>query len=118
MILSHPYSHPFRSPSDPNNVTARDAVEKFGAALAARFNPVVGCTRSWDKGDPNNFLVIIDNMMTLDVLFSAADLTGNDKLRQIAISHADKTMKNHVRPDGAPPPETSYRPVASTYDHA
>jgi hypothetical protein len=44
--------------------------------------------------------VIIDNMMNLEVLFDAADLTGNDTLRQIAISHADKTMINHVRADG------------------
>jgi len=42
-------------------------------------------------------------MMTLEVLFNAVDLTGNDTLRQMAISHADKTMINHVRADGAPP---------------
>jgi len=47
------------------------------------------------------FPVIIDNMMTLEVLFNAADITGNDTLRQIAKSHADKTMVNHVRADGA-----------------
>lgn len=77
------------------------AIETFAAALAARFNPVVGCTRSWDTADPTVFAVIIDNMMNLEVLFNAADLTGNDTLRQIAISHADKTMTNHVRADGA-----------------
>jgi len=42
-------------------------------------------------------------MMNLEVLFNAADLTGNDTLRQIAISHADKTMMNHIREDGAFP---------------
>lgn len=41
--------------------------------------------------------------MNLEVLFNAADLTGNDTLRQIAISHADKTMMNHIRADGASP---------------
>jgi len=40
-------------------------------------------------------------MMNLEVRFSAADITGNDTLRQIAISHADKTMINHVRADGS-----------------
>lgn len=44
--------------------------------------------------------VIIDNMMNLEVLFASANLTGNDTLRQIATSHADKTMQNHVRADG------------------
>ena len=47
--------------------------------------------------------------MNLEVLFNAADLTGNDTLRQIAISHADKTMTNHVRTDGALSPSIFVR---------
>ncbi|KAH9961073.1 d-4,5 unsaturated-glucuronyl hydrolase-like protein [Russula dissimulans] len=86
---------------NPYNETALHAIETFAAALAARFSPVVGCTRSWDTANPTDFQVIIDNMMNLEVLFSAADITGNDTLRQIAISHADKTMINHVRADGS-----------------
>ena len=39
-------------------------------------------------------------MMNLEVLFQSADLTGNDTLRDIATSHANTTMKNHIRPDG------------------
>lgn len=39
-------------------------------------------------------------MMNLDVLFQSADLTGNDTLRDIAISHANTTIKNHIRSDG------------------
>ena len=42
----------------------------------------------------------MDNMMNLELLFHSADLTGNDGLRKIAISHADTTMKNHIRNDG------------------
>ncbi len=37
---------------------------------------------------------------TRQVLFASEKLTGNHTLRDIAISHADKTMANHVRPDG------------------
>ena len=33
-------------------------------SLATRFNPTVGCIKSWD-GKPNEYLVIIDNMMNL-----------------------------------------------------
>ena len=44
--------------------------------------------------------VIIDNMMNLEVLFRSAALTGNSTLRDIALSHADKTMANHIRKDG------------------
>lgn len=38
--------------------------------------------------------------MNLEVLFQSADLTGNNTLRTIAISHANTTIKNHIRPDG------------------
>jgi rhamnogalacturonyl hydrolase YesR len=69
--------------------------------LAARFSPVVGCTRSWDASDPTDFQVIIDNMMNLEVLFHSADLTGNSTLREIAKTHANTTMKNHIRSDGS-----------------
>ncbi|ETW75184.1 glycoside hydrolase family 88 protein [Heterobasidion irregulare TC 32-1] len=86
---------------NPTNVTARATVNTFASMLAARFNPIVGCTRSWDAADPEDFQVIIDNMMNLEVLFVSADLTGNTTLRDIAISHADKTMTNHVRADGS-----------------
>jgi hypothetical protein len=40
-------------------------------------------------------------MMNLEVLFHSADLTGNSTLRTIATTHADTTMKNHIRADGA-----------------
>ncbi|THH31547.1 hypothetical protein EUX98_g2642 [Antrodiella citrinella] len=83
-----------------HNATAVTAVNNFAKELAARFSPIVGCTRSWDSADPTDFQVIIDNMMNLQVLFASADLNGNDTLRQIAISHARKTAINHIRPDG------------------
>jgi len=39
-------------------------------------------------------------MMNLELLFFSADLTGNVNLRQIAISHANATLKNHIRANG------------------
>jgi len=96
-------SFPFMDELEENahNSTAAAAVNNFAKELAARFSPIVGCTRSWDSADPTDFQVIIDNMMNLQVLFASADLTGNDTLRQIAISHARKTAINHVRTDGS-----------------
>ncbi|KAI0691019.1 glycoside hydrolase family 88 protein [Cytidiella melzeri] len=85
----------------PDNQTAVTAVNNFASELAVRFNPIVGCTRSWDTSDPTDFQVIIDNMMNLEVLFQSANLTGNHTLIDIATSHADKTMVNHIRPDGS-----------------
>jgi hypothetical protein len=54
-------------------------------------------------------------MLNLDVLFSAAGLTGNDTFRHIAISHADKTMTNHLRTDGAPIRNLRYMVFLSDY---
>ena len=64
--------------------------------LCSRFNEQVGCILSWDFGHWN-YPVIIDNMMNLDLLFSASKLTGDPKYKEVAIKHANKTMPNHFR---------------------
>jgi unsaturated chondroitin disaccharide hydrolase len=43
--------------------------------------------------------VIIDNMMNLELLFEATRLTGDSTFYQMAVSHADQTIKNHFRAD-------------------
>ncbi|KAF9049208.1 d-4,5 unsaturated-glucuronyl hydrolase-like protein [Hymenopellis radicata] len=86
---------------DPSNATARKIVNDFATTLAGRYNPTVGCTRSWDTSDPTDFTVIIDNMMNLEVLLVSSALTGNVTLRDIAVAHATTTMKNHIRDDGS-----------------
>jgi hypothetical protein len=40
-------------------------------------------------------------MMNLEVLWGAYHLNKNVTLTNIAISHANKTMQNHIRPDGS-----------------
>ena len=67
-------------------------------SLASRFNKEVGAIRSWDSPG-ESFLVIIDNMMNLELLLWASEHSGNDKYRNIAITHANTTMKNHFRDD-------------------
>ncbi|KAH9842985.1 d-4,5 unsaturated-glucuronyl hydrolase-like protein [Rhodofomes roseus] len=86
---------------NPTNQTAITAINQFAADLAARFSPIVGCTRSWDTPNPVDFEVIIDNMMNLELFFVSAALTGNQTLVDMAVSHANKTMQHHVRPDGS-----------------
>ena len=67
-------------------------------SLATRFDPEVGCTRSWNFGKWS-FPVIIDNMMNMELLLKAAELSGDASLKDVAISHARTTMKNHFRED-------------------
>ena len=66
--------------------------------LCSRFNEQIGCIRSWDFGHWN-YPVIIDNMMNLDLLFSASRLTGNPYYKDVAVKHANTTMQNHFRKD-------------------
>lgn len=67
-------------------------------SLSTRFNPTVGCLRSWDS-KPEDFLVIIDNMMNLGLLFYATRETDDSSFYQIAVTHANTSIKNHFRPD-------------------
>ena len=67
-------------------------------SLATRFNPTVGCIKSWNA-KPSDFLVIIDNMMNLELLFWATHETGDSSFYKIAVTHANTTMKNHFRAD-------------------
>lgn len=76
-----------------------DSVLMNGArSLSARFNPKIGCIKSWDS-KPWNFPVIIDNMMNLELLFWATKESGDSSFYRIAVSHANATIKNHFRPD-------------------
>ena len=68
--------------------------------LITRFNPKVGCIRSWDHHqDKWKFPVIIDNMMNLELLFWATKVTGDSVYYKVAESHALTTLKNHFRSD-------------------
>lgn len=69
-------------------------------ALASRFKPEAGIIRSWDHNrDKWQCPVIIDNMMNLEMLFWAFKESGDSTFYNIAVSHANKTMENHFRPD-------------------
>lgn len=67
-------------------------------SLATRFDPEVGCTRSWSFGKWS-FPVIIDNMMNMELLLKATEMGGDEHLKNVAIAHARTTMKNHFRDD-------------------
>ena len=67
-------------------------------SLSTRFNPIVGCIKSWDS-KPWHFPVIIDNMMNLELLFWATRESGDSSFYRIAVTHANTTMRNHFRPD-------------------
>ena len=68
--------------------------------LAARFSPVAGVMKSWN-GHKFTFPVIIDNMMNLELLTRASKLFNVPEWKEIAVTHARTTMRNHFREDGS-----------------
>ncbi|MDO4702496.1 glycoside hydrolase family 88 protein [Tannerella sp.] len=92
-------------------VTGNDAYKevlvKAAQSLATRFRPAAGVIQSWDEDrgwqGRRGWMcpVIIDNMMNLELLFKATELSGDSTYHNIAVSHADVTMNNHFRADGS-----------------
>jgi len=82
------------------NKTYNDIIVKSAKTLSTRFNKKVGSLRSWDfNKDIWEFPVIIDNMMNLELLFEATKISGDSTYHNMAVSHANTTLKNHFRED-------------------
>lgn len=99
-MLGASYGHGYRLTKDPSY---RDALLAGATTLVTRFNPKVASIQSWDLW-PNStwqFPVIVDNMMNLELLTWAARSAGEPYYREVALTHADTTLKNHFRPDGS-----------------
>ena len=83
----------------------KDVIVNAARSLSTRFRPAAGVIQSWDadkgwQGERGwKCPVIIDNMMNLELLFKATEFSGDSTFAKIAVSHADKTMQNHYRPD-------------------
>ncbi|AIY15213.1 glucuronyl hydrolase [Cellulophaga baltica NN016038] len=70
--------------------------------LATLYNDKVGSILSWpEKREEYAHNTIIDNMMNLELLFWAAKNGGDQRLYDLATSHAEVTMNNLVREDNS-----------------
>ncbi|RYU86592.1 glucuronyl hydrolase [Mucilaginibacter terrigena] len=78
-------------------------------SLSTRFNPKIGAIKSWDA-KPSDFVVIIDNMMNLELLFWATKVSGDSSYYKIAVTHANTTIKNHYRADHSSYHVINYNP--------
>ena len=70
-------------------------------SFSTRYNAAPGCHSTWGAVTNQPFDVFLDTLMNLEVLFRAFDLGGDTNFYRFAYSHAEKTMQNHVRPDGS-----------------
>jgi rhamnogalacturonyl hydrolase YesR len=91
------FGHAYKETADEN---FKEVIVNASQTLIKRFNPNVGCIRSWDfNADTWSFPVIIDNMMNLEMLFAASRLTGDSSFYHIAERHAQTTLDHHIRDD-------------------
>ncbi|WP_242203548.1 glycoside hydrolase family 88 protein [Aestuariivivens insulae] len=73
-------------------------------SLATRYRPKAGIIQSWEpilhfEEGEWSCPVIIDNMMNLELLFHATEISKDSTYYNIAVSHANQTLKNHFRAD-------------------
>lgn len=102
------YGNAYRLTGNPK---FKEVILATADTLATLFNPNVGTILSWPRnvemfGGHNT---IMDNMINLEMLFWASKNGGSRNLYDIAVRHADTTMKHHFRPD-----HTSYH--VAVYD--
>jgi unsaturated chondroitin disaccharide hydrolase len=100
------YGNAIKFEKDPAKIEKYNKILIQSAESAlTRFDPKVGLIKSWnakaswDKKTMWQYPVIIDNMMNLEMLCYVSKLTGNPKYKEVAVSHALNTMKNHFRAD-------------------
>lgn len=87
------YGNGYRlNPNDPYKQVILTAAQ----SLSTRYNSTVGCIKSWNN---YHFPVIIDNMMNLELLLWASKNGGSASHYDKSVSHANKTITNHVRAD-------------------
>ena len=80
----------------------QEVIIQSAKTLSTRFRPITGTIRSWDHStDKWAYPVIIDNMMNLELLFAATQITGDSSFYKIAVAHANTTMRNHFRSDNS-----------------
>ena len=88
-----------------------DIMIESARTLITRYNENVGCIRSWDFArDRWDFPVIIDNMMNLELLFWATRETGDPVFYNIAVNHANATLRDFFREDNSSYHVIDYNP--------
>jgi unsaturated chondroitin disaccharide hydrolase len=78
----------------------RAVTVRAAESLASRWVPEVGAIRSWDW-PAGQVSVCVDNLVNLELLFSAARLSGRGEWHDMAVRHALTTAREHVRHDGS-----------------
>lgn len=108
----------FNSFGNAYKITPDEAYKKViiesANTLLTRYDDDVKAIKSWNsKKGKWDYPVIIDNMMNLELLFEASLLTNDSLYYNIAVNHANTTLKNHFREDHSTYHVVDYLPDGS-----
>lgn len=70
------------------------------SVLMSRYNLNGGYIRAWN-GEADVGWSIIDCMMNIPLLYWASREIGDSRFKQVAMKHADMTIRDHIRSDGS-----------------
>ncbi|KAF1734904.1 Unsaturated chondroitin disaccharide hydrolase [Beauveria bassiana] len=108
------------------NARSLDAIVHAAESLASRYSETTKAIRSWDRfvNNSNNyvdkdseFLVIIDSMCNLDLLYYAGHHASSQHLIDIATAHAHTIRKTHLRPEEPSVPGSPKHPLLYSTCH-
>lgn len=77
----------------------KPTIDTAAASLITRYRPKAKVIQSWNANKQWRGPVIIDNLMNLELLAWVTDNGGDKKYKEIALNHANTSLKNHFRPD-------------------
>jgi len=77
----------------------KNIIFRSAEALSTRYRPSIKAIQSWNTNQYFKCPVIIDNMLNLEMLYWVSNNGGDGKYKDIAIAHANTTLKNHFRQD-------------------
>ncbi len=81
------------------NERYKPTIDTAAQSLISRYRPSIKSIQSWNKNRFFNCPVIIDNMMNLELLLWVSRQNKDEDIEEIALNHANSTLKNHFRND-------------------
>lgn len=87
-----------------HNEESKRRALKAANFLAARFNlrgSYIRAWNSWQEGDDNAGLAIIDCVMNVPLLFWASEVSADPRYCHVAEAHMETVLKHFIRPDGS-----------------
>lgn len=95
------YGNAYRLTGEPHYL---EVLKTGASSLATRYNEKLGVIQSWGSNSRWKYPVIIDNMLNLELLYEMG-------YKDMAVSHATKTLQNHFRDDNSCYHVVSYDPA-------